>query len=74
MTETTAQILADAFQRGCADIANAIGAIAVALRPSLQAEGCPHPEELRDHALATMGHPRWTCGACGYQYDAKGGQ
>lgn len=73
MTTVVAQILAGAFERGCADIANSLGAIAVALRPSMQAAGCAHPEELRDHAGATMGHPRWTCTGCGFQFDAKGG-
>jgi hypothetical protein len=74
MTERVAHILAGAFTRGCADIANSLGAIAVALRPSMQADGCTHPDELRDHAGATMGHPRWTCTGCGFEFDAKGGK
>lgn len=44
-----------------------------ALAPQAETVGpCQHPEELRDHAGATMGHPRWVCTGCGYSYDAKG--
>lgn len=73
MTESVAQILGESFERGCAGIANALGAVAVALRPSMDAEGCAHPQESRDHTGATMGHPRWVCRDCGFHYDAKGG-
>ncbi len=31
---------------------------------------CPHPEAARDHSETTMGHPRWTCTACGYRFEA----
>lgn len=59
------------LRAGMESIANAIGAIAVALRPSMAADGCQHSEELRDYSTATMGHIRWTC-QCGHTFDAKG--
>jgi transposase-like protein len=60
------------LRAGMEAIANALGAIAVAVRPSLEPSGCTHPDEVRDHTGATMGHPRWTCTSCGFTYDAKG--
>ena len=73
MTVECAQVLGASFERGCADIAHAIAAVAIALRPSMDTAVCTHPDELRDHAGATMGHPRWTCTGCGFSYDAKAG-
>lgn len=74
MTADVAEVLAGAFERGCASIGEGLCAIAVALRPSLDTQsGCTHPEDQRDHSLATMGRPRWRC-ACGYEYDAKAGE
>ncbi len=63
---------AQEIRAGLESVAHALGAIAVALRPSMAAEGCQHPEELRDYAMAMMGHIQWTC-QCGYHFDAKGG-
>lgn len=57
-----------------AQAVHALERIADALEQLLPAEtaseGCTHPESERDHTNSTMGRPRWTCGVCGYQFEA----
>lgn len=52
-----------AFER----IADALDAI---VGQDAGAVACAHPESARDHSESTMGHPRWTCTACGYKVEA----